>query len=56
MGQEIKKYKFYGLSLGKHRVTWNGIDRNGNSVSSGMYLISLETNSKVDFQKVLYLK
>ncbi len=56
MGQEIKNYKFYGLSLGKHSVNWNGIDRNGNSVASGMYLISLETKSKVDLQKVLYLK
>lgn len=56
LGQEIKNYKFNGLNTGKHKVTWNGQDANGNAVGSGMYFISLETNKSVSFQKALYLK
>ena len=56
LGQEIKKFNFYSLQAGKHKVTWNGVGINGNPVGSGMYFISLETNSEVSFQKVLYLK
>ena len=56
LGQEIKNYKFSGLNTGKHKLTWNGQDANGNAVGSGMYFISLETNKSVSFQKALYLK
>ncbi len=42
LGQEIGRLVDGSVEPGRHRVTWNGIDRNGRAVASGVYLASLE--------------
>ena len=42
---ELVKSLFYeqACTAGLHRVTWNGQDNDGKSVSSGVYFLRLET-------------
>jgi hypothetical protein len=41
---------------GEHQIVWDGEDRHGNGVSSGVYLIRLRYNGKVITHKALMLK
>jgi hypothetical protein len=41
---------------GPHRVTWDGIDRTGRRVASGVYFIEVETNAWRDHRKVILVK
>lgn len=45
LGEEISILLNQALERGEHTVTWNGKDKNNNDVPSGIYFISLETNS-----------
>ena len=41
---------------GTNRVSWNGTDRFGNTVASGMYIIRVQYQHQNMFQKIVYLK
>ncbi len=41
---------------GKHSVVWNGLNSNGVSVSSGVYLIFLKTDFSIMTNKLIFLK
>ncbi len=41
---------------GKYEEIWNGKDKNGNKVNSGLYLIRLQLGGKVYTQKLLFVK
>jgi len=41
---------------GNHSVQWNGLDQNGNQVSSGIYFYSLKTNSGLITKSMVLLK
>ena len=43
-------------SLGTHNVVWNGIDDNGNKVSSGLYFTRIVADGKTLTSKMLMLK
>jgi hypothetical protein len=41
---------------GKHRIHWNGTDRNGRMLASGVYIIQLRTSYGFSTQKILLLR
>ena len=41
---------------GLHQVAWNGKSDNGSQVSSGMYLVRMETNGQLYQQAITLLK
>ncbi|MCB5255183.1 MAG: C25 family cysteine peptidase [Candidatus Cloacimonetes bacterium] len=55
-GQRVASLMDEVLSSGAHRKIWNALDERGRSVSSGIYLIRLETNSGTFTQKAMLMK
>ncbi len=53
-GQKVRSYPSF--SAGKHEIIWNGLDDSGKSVSSGMFLYTLKSNSVHEVRKMLLLK
>ena len=41
---------------GLHQLTWNGKNDNGGQVSSGMYLVRMQTNGQLYQQAITLLK
>ena len=62
MGKEVKSYNIYSQSAGNQNIFWDGTNKNGITVSSGIYLYrisikSLENNQAfVKTAKLLMLK
>ena len=56
LGQEVLEIVDGIQSKGHYRYNWNGKDRNGNTVSAGIYFISFQNENTRDIKKVLYLK
>jgi hypothetical protein len=44
------------MTPGNHRLTWDGRNRSGEPVSSGVYFIRMQANTFVDTKKILLLK
>ncbi|MGC9513748.1 MAG: FlgD immunoglobulin-like domain containing protein [Fidelibacterota bacterium] len=55
-GRIIREWDITGQAPGRHSVTWDGTDMNGNPVSSGVYLYTLKTVSFSDTKKLIFLK
>jgi len=55
-GQRVVTLKNEYLTAGSHKVTWNGQDESGNSVSSGVFLYKVETDNETATGKMLLLK
>jgi ligand-binding sensor domain-containing protein len=55
-GQRVKELVSQHLIAGIHNVQWNGLDENGTSVSSGIYLIKLYARSMQSVKKIVYIK
>jgi hypothetical protein len=56
LGKEVKTlFKGYA-SAGKQSVQWNGINNEGKQVSSGVYIYSLRSGSKILNNKMLLVK
>ena len=59
-GVEVKRYIHGLLPAGTHSVQWNGRNKVGNLVASGLYFYRLETKSKdktfVDVKKMIFMK
>ena len=57
MGQKVNKFSYSSQNAGNHKLTWNGQNRYGNKVSSGMYIIRFyakATDGKAEpFQKII---
>lgn len=56
IGKPIKTLSEGFLKAGEHQVVWNGKDKMGNPVPSGMYVIRFDTAHFSDFQKVVLVK
>ena len=52
-GQIIREIADQVFSAGCHELIWDGRDGSGNRVSSGIYLLKLETDRGVDFKKLI---
>lgn len=45
MGREIKTFDVNGVSAGYHSILWDGLNNNGNQVSSGIYIYVFKARS-----------
>ena len=55
-GELINEISLNHLSVGSHTINWNGLDKKGVNVSTGIYFISLQNIKINNVQKILYLK
>ena len=55
-GQKVSSLVNNHFEVGQHRVTWNGIDDNGNQVGSGIYLYQMKTEEHTAIRKMILMK
>ena len=55
-GRFVKGFNMGKLASGKHSFLWDGTDSNGKLLSTGIYIISLNTENNIVNKKVLFLK
>jgi hypothetical protein len=55
-GRKIAEYGIDHQSAGWHEFNWNAIDKRGQSVGSGIYLMTIQASDMVKQQKITYLK
>ncbi len=55
-GELVKTLIKRNVSKGIHRIIWNGRNKKGQKVKSGIYFIKLQTSGKVISQKIILLK
>mgnify|MGYP006279408213 CR=1 FL=1 len=55
-GQLIKRFIKNSLSAGNHNLKWNGKNKNGDSVGSGIYLYKLKIKDQTFIEKCILLK
>jgi len=56
LGQEITELVNGWKDMGRHEVIWQGVDRSGKPVASGIYFTVLSDRNKIIVQKMLLLK
>ncbi|UCC43850.1 MAG: T9SS type A sorting domain-containing protein, partial [Candidatus Zixiibacteriota bacterium] len=56
LGRRVKLLTDQSLGAGSHQITWNGDDRTGRKVASGVYFYRLTTDSAVETRKMVVLK
>lgn len=56
LGQRVLTLVHGELEAGRHEVLWDGKDRNGMAVSTGVYLCRMETMGKLKTVKLLLAK
>jgi hypothetical protein len=56
LGQEVATLVQSMQSAGRHKVVWNGMDRNENRVSSGVYLYSLNVEQQRITRKLVVVR
>ncbi len=56
LGQEIGTLVNSMQQIGSHQVVWDGIDNQGNVVSSGVYFYQLQAGSFVQTRKMLFIR
>ena len=55
-GRQVTILANRNFTAGPHSLTWNGRDAQGRAISSGPYLVRLETESSVEAMKVMLLR
>ncbi len=55
-GRKIAEYSINAQSAGWHEFNWNAVDQYGQSVGSGIYLITIQASDMVKKQKITFLK
>jgi hypothetical protein len=55
-GQEVKALFSGKVKEGKHTVEWNGLNKNGILMSSGIYLYQIESKEFVQSKKMILMK
>ncbi|MDA0745643.1 MAG: Ig-like domain-containing protein [bacterium] len=56
LGQEIRTLVQGVKEAGFHRITWDGKDAHGRSISSGLYFVHMATPGFTDVRKMMLLK
>ena len=56
LGQEVTELVNGWRDMGRHEVVWQGVDRSGKAVATGMYFTVLSDGNKIIVQKMLLLK
>ncbi len=56
LGQKVVDLANLNLQSGNYEVTWNGLNRNGTQVSSGIYFYRIEAGSFVQTKKMTLIK
>ncbi len=56
LGHTIKELYNGHQRAGSYHVYWNGTDENGMKVSSGLYVICMQTETVKEIQKVMFVK
>ena len=56
LGEEVATLAQSTESVGRHKVVWNGRDRNDNPVSSGVYFYSLHAGQETITRKLILLR
>ncbi len=56
LGQQVATVIDNNLKAGEYAVSWNGLDQNGNQISSGVYFYKLETDNYTAVKKLVMLK
>lgn len=55
-GEEVLKIVDKPQPVGHQKIEWRGVDRNGSSVSSGVYYLRLRSSNQTMFRKMILLK
>ena len=55
-GRKIRTLVSEHVNAGYNQVVWNGLDRNGHPVSTGMYIYKLQAGDMIDVKKMTFLK
>jgi hypothetical protein len=56
LGQEVRTLVNEPKGPGTYEVIWDGKDKNGNEVASGVYLYRLQANDFVQAKKMVFMK
>jgi len=56
LGREQKTFLFSNQSIGKHVISWDGKNNEGNKLSSGIWLVSVQVGKQMINKKILLLK
>ncbi|MCC7431884.1 T9SS type A sorting domain-containing protein, partial [bacterium] len=56
LGQQVKTLVSKSLPSGNHSILWNGTDKNGNLVSSGIYFYRIKAGDFTQTRKMTFLK
>ena len=55
-GQLVTTLRSEVMEAGDHEVVWNGTDRTGRVVASGVYFSRLQTNAGTLLEKMMLMK
>ena len=55
-GSLVNEFDMGKLISGKHSLIWDGFSKDGRSLPTGIYIISLNTSNSITNKKVLFLK
>ncbi|MBT5055838.1 MAG: hypothetical protein HOM68_04800, partial [Gemmatimonadetes bacterium] len=56
VGQRLVRLVGETMAVGRHMIVWNGRDRHGNRVSSGVYYARLRVGRQTQTRSMLLLK
>ncbi len=55
-GQHVRTIKEDDLTSGHHTIKWNGKDKYGKNLSSGLYMMKTERGNSINVNKALFVK
>jgi len=56
LGQEIKALDLGAWKLGKNTAAWDGRNKGGKTVSSGVYLLTIQSGNKKEVRKMMLMR
>ncbi|RMG34138.1 MAG: hypothetical protein D6732_10820 [Methanobacteriota archaeon] len=56
LSSESPRNVLFSVSAGIHRLRWDGTNRQGNSLASGIYIIEVRSGSFIATRKMVLIK